>query len=138
MSVNGFDVKIIKTHEQLRARVLNISTPHGIVTTPAFMPVGTKAAVSCMTPDDLLSTGTQIILGGNTYHMLCAPGLDVIESLGGMHAFMGWEHPMLTDSGGFQLFSLSKNSGICRIDEEAATFRNPSGDLIRLTPQASI
>lgn len=116
-----------------------MQTDHGDVVTPAFMPVGTKAVVSSMTPDDVRSTGTQIILGGNTYHMLGAPGLEVIKAVGGMHKFMSWPGPMLTDSGGFQVFSLSKKGDICRIDEEAATFRSPkTGDIVRLTPEASI
>lgn len=139
MMQNTFTSKVIKTHKRTNARVVRISTPHGEIVTPAFMPVGTKAVVNCLTPEDLSATNTQIILGGNTYHMLCSPGLELIRSIGGMHKFMGWDGPMLTDSGGFQVFSLSRNSDICQIDDEAATFRHPdSGEIIRLTPEASI
>ncbi|MES2207515.1 MAG: tRNA guanosine(34) transglycosylase Tgt [Pseudomonadota bacterium] len=138
-SANTFRTTLIKEHAHTQARILEIDTPHGQITTPAFMPVGTKAVVTGMTPDDLVTTGSQIILGGNTFHMLCSPGLEIIEKVGGMHRFMGWDRPMLTDSGGFQVFSLSKKSDICKIDDEAATFRNPkSGKIIRMTPETSI
>lgn len=107
--------------------------------TPAFMPVGTRAAVNCMTPQELRNAGSQIILGGNTYHMLCAPGLDRIQSYGGMHTFMAWHGPMLTDSGGFQVFSLSKNSQICQIDEDGAHFKHPETEqVIHLNPESSL
>ncbi|OGT56073.1 MAG: tRNA-guanine(34) transglycosylase [Gammaproteobacteria bacterium RIFCSPHIGHO2_12_FULL_42_10] len=89
------------------------------------MPVGTKAALNYLTPADLKANGTQIVLGGNTYHMLCAPGMEMIEKMGGMHRLMGWDLPMLTDSGGFQVLSLSKNSKICKIDEDGARFKHP-------------
>lgn len=122
-----------------KGRILRLNTAHGMVRTPAFMPVGTKAAVSAILPDELLAAGTQMILGGNTYHMIKEPGLASIEAAGGMHRFMGWSGPMLTDSGGYQVFSLSKNSEICRIDESGANFRFPgSSDWIRLTPASSI
>lgn len=103
------------------------------------MPVGTRAAVNLMTPHDLMQTQSQIILGGNTYHMLCAPGMEVIQEAGGMHKFMGWNNPMLTDSGGFQVFSLSKNSKICKIDAHGAHFKHPNtGTIVHLTPHSSI
>jgi queuine tRNA-ribosyltransferase len=116
-----------------------MTTPHGTVLTPAFMPVGTRAFVNHMTPKDLLEAGSQIILGGNTYHMLLNPGMEVIRASGGMHCLMAWNRPMLTDSGGFQVFSLSKNAKICRIDAEGAHFKHPlSGQVIHLTPKGSI
>ena len=131
--------RCIAKHKNNRARVMQFDTAHGSVTTPAFMPVGTRAAVNHMLPHELRDAGSQIILGGNTYHMLCAPGMDVIQSAGGMHRFMGWHGPMLTDSGGFQVFSLSKNQKICRIDELGAHFKRPnSGEVIHLTPETSI
>lgn len=103
------------------------------------MPVGTRAVVNHMTPVDLENAGSQIILGGNTYHMLVSPGMEVIQSAGGMHKFMSWNKPMLTDSGGFQVFSLSKNSKICKIDYHGAHFKHPnSGQVIHLTPESSI
>lgn len=139
MTGNIFTTTVIKQHKYTNARVTKITTPHGEVLTPAFMPVGTRAAVNHLTPQDLVKTRSQIILGGNTYHMLCAPGLDVIEKAGGMHAFMAWNQPMLTDSGGFQVFSLSKNGSICTIDDIGAHFRHPeNGTIIHLTPKTSI
>jgi queuine tRNA-ribosyltransferase len=134
-----FKSEIVKTHSLSKARVTRISTPHGAFMTPAFMPVGTRAGVNNMTPKELLEAGSQIILGGNTYHMLCAPGMQVIQEAVGMHRFMGWHGPMLTDSGGFQVFSLSKNKEICSIDEEGAHFKLPGdGRLIHMTPEMSL
>jgi queuine tRNA-ribosyltransferase len=103
------------------------------------MPVGTRAGVNNMTISELQQAGSQIILGGNTYHMLCAPGMDVIRNAGGMHRFMGWSGPMLTDSGGFQVFSLSKDETLCRIDETGAHFTLPQSDkVIHMTPEMSL
>jgi len=137
--MNRFTSELIKKHPTNDARVMRFSTPHGTVTTPAFMPVGTRAVVNNMSPEDLTESNSQIILGGNTYHMLCAPGLEVIKANGGMHPFMAWHKPMLTDSGGFQVFSLSKNSKICKIDHDGAHFKHPiSGKVIHLTPKSSI
>lgn len=136
---NNFKSRLIKKHRLTQARVTEISTPHGSFLTPAFMPVGTRAAVNCMTAPELVDTGSQIILGGNTYHMLVAPGVDVIKAAGGMHVFMGWNKPMLTDSGGFQVFSLSKNSKICKIDAQGAHFKHPeTGVVVHMTPETSI
>jgi queuine tRNA-ribosyltransferase len=136
---NTFSSSLVKTHPSLPARVMRLTTPHGEVITPAFMPVGTRAMLNYLTPDDLKSSGSEIILGGNTYHMLCSPGLEVIESIGGMHPFMGWHQAMLTDSGGFQVFSLSKKGSICLIDDHGAHFKHPiTGKIIHLTPQSSI
>src|SRR5262245_37099123 len=86
-----------------RGRLL---TPRGVVETPAFMPVGTSGAVKSVSPSEVAFTGAQIILG-NTYHLSLRPGAEVVESLGGLHRFMGWPGPILTDSGGFQVFSLA-------------------------------
>ncbi len=136
---NTFKTELIKKHSCLPARVTKITTPHGEIQTPAFMPVATRAFVNMMTPADLVGTGSQIILGGNTYHMLCAPGMELIQDVGGMHRFMSWDKPMLTDSGGFQIFSLSKNGNICKIDEKGGHFKHPiSGKVIHLTPETSI
>jgi queuine tRNA-ribosyltransferase len=136
---NTFKTEVIKTHSRLPARVTKITTPHGEIMTPAFMPVGTRAYVNFMMPDDLIKSGSQIILGGNTYHMLCSPGMEILHASGGMHHFMGWSGPMLTDSGGFQVFSLSKNGKICRIDDKGAHFKHPlTGQIIHLTPESSI
>lgn len=136
---NVFHSELIKKHASLPARVMRISTPHGIVETPAFMPVGTRAMLNYLTPSDLLQNGSEIILGGNTYHMLCTPGMEVIEAAGGMHAFMGWNKTMLTDSGGFQVLSLSKKGSICIIDEDGAHFKHPiTGKILHLNSRSSI
>ncbi|MCX7118066.1 MAG: tRNA guanosine(34) transglycosylase Tgt [Legionellales bacterium] len=137
--MNTFHCDILHRHAHTHARVTRMTTPHGDVMTPVFMPVGTRAGVNNMTPDELVDAGSQLILGGNTYHMLCAPGMDVIQQSGGMHAFMGWHGPMLTDSGGFQLFSLSKNKDICTIDEVGAHFTLPGTTRqIHMTPEVSL
>ncbi len=137
--MNAFRCEVIARHTHTRARVTRVTTPHGEFLTPVFMPVGTRAGVNNMMPAALLEAGSQIILGGNTYHMLAAPGMAVIEQAGGMHPFMGWHGPMLTDSGGFQVFSLSKNKNICTIDEEGAHFTLPgTGRLIHMTPEMSL
>lgn len=134
-----FKTNVIKQHAHTSARVTRVTTAHGEFITPTFMPVGTRAFVNFMTPHDLIESQSQIILGGNTYHMLCAPGMETLLSIGGMHRFMGWTKPMLTDSGGFQVFSLSKNGKICKIDDQGAHFKHPvSGKIIHLTPETSI
>ena len=136
---NQFNCQPLKASKHCSARVTQLSTAHGRVLTPAFMPVGTRAFVNHVTPDDLISAGSQIILGGNTYHMLLNPGMDVILANRGMHRFMAWKGPMLTDSGGFQVFSLSKNAKICRIDADGAHFKHPiTGQVIHLTPKSAI
>jgi queuine tRNA-ribosyltransferase len=105
------------------------------VETPAFMPVGTRGTVKSLTPDDLRSVGAQIVLA-NTYHLLLRPGPDVVRELGGLHRFMGWDGPILTDSGGFQVFSLAK---LRRIGEEGVEFRSPEdGSAHVLTPERSL
>lgn len=137
--MSAFKSHRLYQHARLPARIMSMHTPHGEVMTPAFMPVGTRAGVNCMQPAELRAAGSQIILGGNTYHMLVAPGMEVIEAAGGMHPFMAWDGPMLTDSGGFQLFSLSKNAELCVIDEEGAHFTHPqTQQLIHMTPEISI
>lgn len=134
-----FSCEVLHRHASNQARITRITTPHGELITPVFMPVGTRAGVNNMTPRELYAAGSQIILGGNTYHMLCAPGMAVIEKAGGMHPFMGWHGPLLTDSGGFQVFSLSKNKEICTIDEEGAHFILPQGQgFIHMTPEMSL
>jgi len=90
-----------------RARTGTISTPRGEIRTPAFMPVGTAATVKAMYPEQVRATGADIVLG-NTYHLMLRPGAEEVAALGGLHSFMNWPHPILTDSGGFQVMSLSK------------------------------
>lgn len=137
--MKSFSCEVLYQHRFTHARVTRVTTPHGTFDTPVFMPVGTRAGVNNMMSHELYEAGSQIILGGNTYHMLCAPGMEVIKAAGGMHRFMGWHGPMLTDSGGFQVFSLSKNEEICKIDEEGAHFSLPqSNRKIHMTPEMSL
>jgi queuine tRNA-ribosyltransferase len=131
--------ELIAKHAHTHARSMKVTTPHGEFLTPCFMPVGTRAFVNLMTPDDLAATNSQIILGGNTYHMLVSPGMEILQAAGGMHTFMGWHKPMLTDSGGFQVFSLSNTTDICKIKEDGARFKHPiTGKIILLNSQTSI
>jgi queuine tRNA-ribosyltransferase len=107
----------------------------GVVDTPAFMPIGTYGTVKAMTPEELEGLGAQIILG-NTFHLLLRPGIEVIRAHGGLHTFTHWQRPILTDSGGFQVFSLQ---GLRKVSEKGVEFRSPiNGDLIELTPERSI
>jgi queuine tRNA-ribosyltransferase len=118
-----------------QARVGLFSTPHGMVETPRFMPVGTLANVKTVTPAQLKETGAQMILA-NTYHLHLQPGEEIVAKAGGLHRFMNWDGPILTDSGGFQVFSLSE---IRSISEAGVTFRSPrDGQMIHLTPEKSI
>src|SRR3954452_12729764 len=117
------------------ARRSTFHTPHGAVELPAFMPVGTQAAIKDLTIDQVRSTGAQMILG-NTYHLTLRPGEDVIRDLGGLHKFMGWDGPILTDSGGFYLYSLAQNT---KVTEQAAVFRSHiDGKLLELSPERAI
>ena len=117
------------------ARAGVIRTAHGEIRTPAFMPVGTKATVKTLHPDEVRALGADVILG-NTYHLHLRPGEDVIEELGGLHAFSGWDGPILTDSGGFQVFSLG---ALRKISEEGVKFASPvNGDRLFLTPEESM
>jgi queuine tRNA-ribosyltransferase len=118
-----------------RARTGAITTPRGVIRTPAFMPVGTSATVKAMFPEDVASTGADIILG-NTYHLMLRPGAERIAKLGGLHKFMHWEKPILTDSGGYQVMSLAK---LRRITEGGVTFQSHlDGATIDLTPERAI
>ena len=115
------------------ARAAVLRTAHGDVLTPAFMPVGTKGSVKSLDPDEVRGVGAQILLG-NTYHLHFRPGDELIAELGGLHRFMGWNGPILTDSGGFQVFSLRDT--IARVDDEGVTFRNVyDGAATRFTPE---
>jgi queuine tRNA-ribosyltransferase len=116
-----------------KARAGILTTDHGVVETPIFMPVGTQATVKTMTPDDLLRSDVQIILG-NTYHLYLRPGHKLIEEFGGLHRFMHWKRPILTDSGGYQVFSLKE---IRKIDDDGVTFQSHlDGSYQRFTPQS--
>lgn len=122
-------------HNDGQARRGQISFPRGTVQTPAFMPVGTYGTVKAMTPEELRDTGSEIILG-NTFHLMLRPGVEVIERFGGLHRFMHWSGPILTDSGGFQVFSLAD---MRKVTEAGVEFRSPiNGDRIFLDPERAI
>jgi queuine tRNA-ribosyltransferase len=128
-----FDYHIGATNGGARAGTLLL--PHGTVTTPTFMPVGTQGSVRALSPADLRQCQTQIVLG-NTYHLHLRPGEDVVATLGGLHRFMAWDRPILTDSGGFQVFSLE---GLRRVDDDGVTFRSHiDGSEHYLTPETAV
>ena len=117
------------------ARACTLQTAHGEIQTPVFMPVGTKATVKAMLPEELENIGTQVILG-NTYHLNLRPTSELIKEMGGLHKFMGWKGPILTDSGGFQVFSLAK---LNKIKEEGVTFRSHlDGSSYFISPERSM
>ncbi len=123
------------THRDGQARRGVLELAHGRVDTPAFMPVGTYGSVKAMSPEELASTGAQIVLG-NTFHLWLRPGVDVIEKHRGLHRFMGWNAPLLTDSGGFQVFSLGR---LRKLTEEGVHFASPiNGDRLFLTPEEAM
>jgi queuine tRNA-ribosyltransferase len=127
------DFRIHRTEGHARRGTLTLN--HGTVQTPIFMPVGTYGTVKAMTPRELVEMNAQIVLG-NTFHLWLRPGLDVIEKHGGLHRFMGWDRPILTDSGGFQVFSLG---ALRKIGEEGVKFASPvNGDKLFLTPEESM
>jgi queuine tRNA-ribosyltransferase len=123
------------TARQGRARAGHFTTPHGDILTPVFAPVGTQATVKAVTPQQLIDMNASLILA-NTYHLYLRPGEDVIAELGGLHGFMNWPGPILTDSGGFQVFSLANSR---KIDEDGVSFKSHlDGSMHRLTPEKSI
>lgn len=129
----SLEFKLKKTSGKARRGEMKLN--HGTVQTPIFMPVGTYGTVKAMSPRELEEIESQIILG-NTFHLWLRPGLDVIEKHGGLHRFMGWDKPILTDSGGFQVFSLT---GLRKITEEGVKFASPiNGDKLFLTPEVSM
>ena len=119
MTVIG-DFECIRRDPGSAARCARLTTAHGVIETPVFMPVGTQATVKTMTPHEVADLGYRLILG-NTYHLGERPGVDIIEQAGGLHTFMGWPHAILTDSGGFQVFSLA---GLRRIEDEGVRFQS--------------
>jgi len=121
--------------EGSKARLGEVRLPHGVVPTPAFMPVGTQATVKALTPDQLRDTGASICLG-NTYHLYLRPGAELVAAHGGLHGFMGWDGPILTDSGGFQVFSLSH---MRKVDDDGVDFQSHiDGSKHRFTPEHAI
>jgi len=130
-----FRYEVIKEEKHTGARLGRITTDHGVIETPIFMPVGTQGTVKSMDNRDLKSLGAQIILG-NTYHLYLRPGEDIIQKAGGLHKFMNWDRPILTDSGGFQVFSLGD---LRKISEEGVTFSSHlDGSRHFMTPEKSI
>ncbi len=128
-----FEFKITSTNERARTGVF--STPHGDLQTPVFAPVGTQATVKTLTPEHLKSINASLVLS-NTYHLYLRPGDELVRDMGGLHNFMQWPNPMLTDSGGFQVFSLSN---IRKIDEDGVTFKSHiDGSTHRFTPERSV
>lgn len=135
MSEDRLQFKVSHQDTHSHARRASFVLPHGKLQTPMFMPVGTYGTVKALTPRDLHEAKAQIILG-NTFHLWLRPGLDVIKSFGGLHRFMGWDLPILTDSGGFQVFSLG---ALRKISEEGVTFSSPvNGDKLFMSPEVSM
>ncbi len=131
----GSPYRLIARSSECAARCGEVVTLHGTFSTPVFMPVGTQATVKAMTPENLEEAGAQIILG-NTYHLFLRPGHELIRSFGGLHRFMHWDRPILTDSGGFQIFSLQD---LAKITEEGAAFRSHlDGSRRFLSPEEAI
>ncbi|OGQ06682.1 MAG: tRNA guanosine(34) transglycosylase Tgt [Deltaproteobacteria bacterium RIFCSPLOWO2_12_FULL_40_28] len=153
----SFSFRVLKKSKDTSARLGEIQTPHGIIQTPVFMPVGTVGTVKATTPRDLKELGAQIILG-NTYHLYLRPGHELIKKLGGLHRFVGWDGPMLTDSGGYQVFSLGREdrqipketphpkerglfrkTKLAKISDEGVTFQSHiDGSTHFLSPEKSI
>ncbi|BBI32558.1 tRNA guanosine(34) transglycosylase Tgt [Cohnella abietis] len=126
--------ELIKTCAQTGARLGRLHTPHGVIDTPTFMPVGTQASVKGISPEELKAIGAEIILS-NTYHLFLRPGHELVKAAGGLHKFMNWDRPILTDSGGFQVFSLSE---MRKITEQGVEFRSHiNGDKLSLTPESA-
>ncbi|MBI4971528.1 MAG: tRNA guanosine(34) transglycosylase Tgt [Candidatus Omnitrophica bacterium] len=127
--------KITKRDSKTNARLAKLTTAHGVIETPCFMPVGTQGTVKTLTPRDLREMGSQMILG-NAYHLYIRPGISVVKSFGGLHKFMGWDGPILTDSGGFQVFSLAK---LRKVTDEGVRFNSHfDGKEHFLTPESVV
>ena len=128
----GFSFEVIRKDSSSRARVGRVETSHGSFSTPAFLPVGTQGTIKSLTPEELVQIGVDAILG-NTYHLYVRPGHETIARLGGLHRFIHWDRPILTDSGGYQIFSLA---GLRKISEEGVTFQSHlDGSLHFLSPE---
>jgi queuine tRNA-ribosyltransferase len=131
--VNSF--RLVKTCPQTKARAGELATPHGVIPTPVFLPVGSQGAVKTLTPDEVKALSFKMVLA-NTYHLYLRPGIGVIEKLGGLHKFMGWEGAILTDSGGYQVFSLAP---LRQVNDEGVIFRSHiDGSQHSFTPELAI
>ena len=130
-----FEFELLHVCRQTGARRGRLHTPHGVIETPIYMPVGTQATVKTMSPDELKEIGSQIILS-NTYHLHLRPGEDLVDEAGGLHRFMNWDRPILTDSGGFQVFSLAE---LRRLSENGVEFQSHlDGSRHLFSPEISI
>ena len=135
MSASAFSFQLRYRSSESQARCSSFSTPHGTVNLPAFMPVGTLGTVKGLLVDQLQRSGAEMVLA-NAYHLALRPGDDEVSRLGGLHTFMGWPGPILTDSGGYQIFSLANRT---RISEEGATFQSHiDGRTVELTPERAV
>jgi queuine tRNA-ribosyltransferase len=133
--LSAFEFHLDHTDPETGARLGRWTTPHGTVETPAFMPVGTLATVKGLTPEQIRQTGAQMVLA-NTYHLALRPGADIVAELGGLHQFMQWDGPILTDSGGFQVFSLAQ---LTKLDDDRVVFRSHiDGSLLELSPRRAV
>ncbi|MCJ7496550.1 MAG: tRNA guanosine(34) transglycosylase Tgt [candidate division Zixibacteria bacterium] len=133
--MNSFDFKIVKKDEKSSARAGRLDTPHGEINTPVFMPVGTQASIKTLCSKEMEDLGAELILG-NTYHLYLRPGHKLIERAGGLHSFMSWKKPMLTDSGGYQVFSLNP---LAKVTEEGVNFKSYiDGSSHQFTPEKVI
>jgi queuine tRNA-ribosyltransferase len=142
MQYPGFKFEVVATKDAAKAGVM--TTRHGVVETPVFMPVGTRGTVKSLSPDDVADTGAEILLG-NTYHLYLRPGEKLIQSFGGLHEFMRWDKPILTDSGGYQVSSLGlfkpgeAGNHLSKIDDDGVTFRSHlDGSTHRFTPEKAV
>jgi len=127
--------RLIKKNNDSYSRAGELMTPHGTVSTPVFLPVASRGTVKTLTPDEIKNIGIQMVLA-NTYHLYLQPGIEVVTRMGGLHKFMGWDRPILTDSGGYQVFSLA---GLRRISDEGVTFRSHiDGSEHRFTPELAV
>src|SRR3990167_6674230 len=126
------------TDQKSQARTGTLSTRHGEIQTPCFIPDATRATVKHLSPDELYLIGLQIVLG-NLYHLWLRPGVEVIQEMGGLHSFMNWNKPIITDSGGYQVFSLLHSKGLGKITDEGAYFTSHiDGKKLMLTPESSV
>ena len=133
MNNSAFSFELLAQDGDARAGIFH--TPHGDIPTPIFAPVGTQAAVKALTPAQVEAAGASLILA-NTYHLFLRPGSDLVAEMGGLHQFMQWQQPILTDSGGFQVFSLAQTR---KVDDDGVTFKSHiDGSTKRLTPETSI
>jgi queuine tRNA-ribosyltransferase len=135
VSTAGFAFELIAEDGATAARVGRMRTPHGAIDTPVFMPVGTQATVKSQSPDEVAATGARIVLG-NTYHLMLRPGAELVAALGGLHRFMAWPHALLTDSGGYQVFSLAQ---LRKLEDGGVVFRSHlDGSKHELTPERAM